>query len=69
MAEKDELVTIHLDEARQYRDRETWRVETIGPGDVRVPRATALRWGLTPVSEAKAEAAPVVAPDAPVAQG
>lgn len=55
MAEKDdELVTIHLDEARQYRDRETWLVTMIGPGKATVRRATAERWGIKPISEAKA---------------
>lgn len=55
MAEKDnELVTIHLDEARQYRDKESWLVTTIGPGNVKVRRETAQKWGLTPVGTHKA---------------
>lgn len=46
MAEQqDDLVTIHLDEPRQYRDRETYLVHTIGPGQATVPRSTAERWG------------------------
>lgn len=48
MAEQDDnaLVTIHLDEPRQYRDRETMAVSVIGPGAVNVPRSTALRWNI-----------------------
>lgn len=49
MADQDDLVTIHLDEPRQYRDRESYIVKVIGPGNVKVPRETAKHWGITPV--------------------
>lgn len=53
--QQDDLVTIHLDEPRQYRDRETWVVTELPKGNVKVPRSVAKRWGITPVGAHKAD--------------
>lgn len=56
MPERDEtLVTVHLDQARQYRDLETYIVKTVGPGRAEVPAYMAKKWGIKSTSEAKAE--------------
>jgi len=54
MAEQDPnaLVTIQLDAPRQYRDRESYIVTTIGPGSAVVRRATAIRWGFNDAEDA-----------------
>lgn len=39
-------VIVQLDQQRQYRNRETMQVITVGPGKATVPRNVADRWGL-----------------------